>query len=86
MGRRLIFAGMTSAVGIAINFATDNAQNPVAWIAVVALTVLIAVLSPTSGAGQRIFVRGKDNVVRQRGAVEKNAVLSGDNNQIDQED
>lgn len=88
-GARLARALAATVLGVAINFATDNADNMAAWALVAAATVTVALLpGRTQGSGQSVSLRGRGNRARQRskGDSSQNIKIAGEDNEALQED
>lgn len=87
MLRIFAVSAVATALAVAINIATDNVGEPLAWIATVALTVLAAGLAyrPSREGGSDVRVRGRRNVVRQQSSAdEQSLVVRGSDNDVDQ--
>jgi hypothetical protein len=83
--RRLVAGGLTTALGVFINVATDNTDNIVAWLVVVALTIAVAWFTDRPAPWQWATVRGKKNAVSQRGVSQQRVSIDGDENEVVQE-
>lgn len=86
---RVLSAGATAALGVAINLATDNIKSVLAWLLVLAAVILVAMVTPRVQryARSAARIKGERNTVEQRGAgADKRARVSGKDNQLRQTD
>lgn len=88
MLRTLVITVIATGLAVSVNVATDNVDEPLAWVATAVLTVLAAfgARPTTDRPSSAVSVFGRRNKVRQRSASRQTQTTTvvGSDNKVDQ--